>query len=466
VAMFRSVRRVLVLFSAVTILSATLIPIANGAQWVLRVSTTNDTFNSSTVDPSYDLEKLEIGLSDDNLDTLYIWMHFKNPIRANQFVDSANSPRTPWAMALLWRAKPSDMGGNAQDFRIEANDATAYPTGTGTISAIASGNTSSGGTRSSLTSCQPKTWSDISQGAKWIGFSISRSCAKIPDVFYISGYTDNDSRSTAADSGHDWAPEDSFLINLNNRTTPIPNVSGSPAPTPSASPTIVTRRSQSFSMDPVVSQALINRNAILYTRSDSGLRVVRSTTPVVCQVYNTNSDFTSNAVTISLISEGSCTLEGYAPSTNLYFESQRSYLSFQVTRTGQEIDVTVPDKTRAGKTIDLDVLTTGDNYPILRVTTPKICTQPSKGNPYRLKLLKVGTCRFELFDAGSNDYLPYDDMWEFDVIAAAGAAPKPTPSPKKTISGSASTTKNPSVTPSNKPNTSTKIGGTADTRKP
>jgi hypothetical protein len=139
-------------------------------------------------------------------------------------------------------------------------------------------------------------------------------------------------------------------------------------------------------------------------------------------------------------------------------------MNFSVFRSEQEVDVIIPDKPRAGKTIDLEVLSFSTTDLDLTIMTPKICTQPLKNNQFRIKLIKSGTCRFDLSDGGSNDHLPYEERWEFDVLASAN--PKPSPSPKKTIGGSATTTKNPSSTPSNKPTTSTKIGGTANTKNP
>jgi len=251
-----------------------------------------------------------------------------------------------------------------------------------------------------------------------------------------------------------------MYVDLSVKTTVTPGVS--PAPVVSASP--VVKRVQNFYFDPVSSQSMIGRQVNVTTRSDGGFRSVRSTTPIVCQANDTSSASTSSYLSVTFISEGTCTLEGFAPSTTLYLESSKSYLSFSVFRSEQAIDVIIPDKPRAGKTIDLEVLSFTATDLDLTITTPKICIQPVYRNQYRIKLIRAGTCRFDLSDGGSNYYLPYEERWEFDVLSSAN--PKPSPSPKKTIGGSATTTKNPTGTPSNKPTTSTKIGGTADTKKP
>jgi len=361
-----------------------------------------------------------------------------------------------WAMAAIWTSESrATLGGNDQDFRILPNQSQAYPLDNTSISAralVPVGGTS-GNTKIDLNKCNPTTWTDVSKNVKWIGLKISRSCAGIPDKFWIAGYT-------SASNNADWAPDKAMYVDLNAKTSVTPSVS----PTPVASASPVVKRIQNFYFDQVYSRYMIDRQAYISTRSDGGFRSVRSTTPIVCQVNNTGSDLTSSSVSVTLISEGTCTLEGFAPSTALYLESAKSYMNFSVFRSEQEVDVVIPDKPRTGKTIDLEVLSFSTTDLDLTITTPKICTQPVKSNQFRIKLIKSGTCRFDLSDGGSNDYLPYEERWEFEVLASAN--PKPSPSPKKTIGGSATTTKNPSGTPSNKPTTSTKIGGTANTKNP
>jgi hypothetical protein len=451
---YRSLAVVLAyLLTTIFLPNLVLIDSAHSAQKTFQLMSPIDTYTSSNFSAQYDLEFVEVGLFDNNSDNLYIWLHYKGAISRTMFTSNSSA----WAMAAIWTSESrAILGGNDQEFRILPNRSTQYPLNNSEISADAYVPDSSGSKKTDLSKCKPTTWSDVSSSVKWIGMKISRSCAGIPEKFWIAGYT-----SYASDKW-DWAPEKAMYVDLSSKT----NVTPSSSPTPSATPTAITKRTQNFYFDQVYSQYLINRNVSISTRSDGGFRSVRSTTPVVCQVNNSSSDYTYITVYVNLISEGTCTLEGFAPSTSLYFESARSYMSFQVLRTEQEIDVTIPDKPRVGKTIDIEVLSTGDGTLQLRIKTPKICSQPSKGNQYRLKLIKVGTCRFDLFDPGSNDFLPYEDIWEFDVLGTTGANPKPSPSPKKSISGSATTTKNPSGTPSNKPSTSTKIGGTADTKKP
>lgn len=441
------------LLTMVTLPGLSLINTANSSQKTFSLMSPLDTFNNSGLTSQYDLEFVEVGLFDNNSDLLYIWLHYKSAVSRTMFTSNS-----AWAMAAIWTSESrATLGGNDQDFRIMPNQSQAYPLDNTSISAralVPVGGTS-GNTKIDLNKCNPTTWTNVSNNVKWIGLKISRSCAGIPDKFWVAGYT-------SASNNTDWAPDKAMYVDLNAKTSVTPSVS----PTPVASASPVVKRIQNFYFDQASSYYMIDRRVYVSTRSDGGFRSVRSTTPIVCQVDNTGSESTSSSLYITLISEGMCTLEGFAPSTILYLESAKSSMSFSVFRSEQEIDVIIPDKPRAGKTIDLEVLSFSTTDLDLTITTPKICTQSVKNNQYRIKLMRSGTCRFDLSDGGSNDFLPYEERWEFDVLGSANPKPKPSPSPKKTIGGSATTTKNPSGTPSNKPTTSTKIGGTANTKKP
>lgn len=456
-------------FLAVLLISSPISPMISKSKantWVVDVFSSVDTSTPALVDPNYDLDRLRVGLGTDDLDRLYFWMYFKRPVTSSMFVSSSNAGRAPWASIIMWRNNPSSLGGNRDDFRVQVNQSTAYPQNNSWISASAEGNTSAGGTRSSLSSCSPRTWSDIANGANWIGFSISRSCAKIPDIFYVTAYAEGNTTNSTSGSDWDYVPEPALMIDLNKRTV-TPSVS--PAATPSPTPTV--KRPQTFVMDYPSGRSFVpitERSASVSTRSDSGFRNVRSLTPFICTVNEYGQQSNALPINVTLISEGTCSLEGYAPSTNTFLESSKYTLAFQVERIPQEVDVYIPDKPRLGSTITLEVTSSGDSNPLLSVATPKICNAVGRADAYRLKLIKVGTCRFELFEAGSRDYEPYEDIWEFDVISSSrGNNPAPNPSPtKRTISGSASTSSKPNSSPSKKPSTSTKIGGTADTKKP
>jgi hypothetical protein len=426
------------------------IPAAQSAEKTFQIMSPVDVYTPTSYSAQYDLDYVEVALYDNNTNELNVWLHYKQPILRTMFTSNSSA----WAMVAIWKSEArAILGGNDQDIRILPNRSIQYPLDNTSISADAYVPNSSGGRSTDLSKCSPLTWSNVGLSVKWIGFKISRSCAGIPDKFWIAGFT-----SYASDKW-DWAPDKAMYVDLTSRSTPTAT------PTANATTSPAVKRSQNFSMSSVGTQYLISRAINIYTNSDGGSRYVRSTTPSVCDIEGSSSGLALSSLVVNLFSEGTCILEGYAPATSTYFESAKSYISFQIARSEQEMDVTVPDKPRVGKTIDIDIFGSGDSLPVLRILTPKVCTQPVKNNQYRLKLVKTGTCRFNLSDEGSDDYLPYDDVWEFEVLSATGATPKSSPSPKKTISGSASTSKAPASTPSNKPTTSNKIGGTADTKK-
>ena len=175
-----------VFVSAVLTCSFLAVPIhhASAETKVFQQRSIFDDENPANVDSLYDLQEVEIGIFDTDLDTVNFWLHFKNPITQRMFVDSTG--RTPWALVTLWRNKPATVGGDSGDFRISTNSTTQYPLNNSSISANAFGNTLSGQARTSLTNCNARTWSNIGTGVKWIGFSISRKCSKIPDQFWIN----------------------------------------------------------------------------------------------------------------------------------------------------------------------------------------------------------------------------------------------------------------------------------------
>jgi hypothetical protein len=286
-----------------------------------------DDANPANVDPLYDLQDVEIGIFDTDLDTVNFWLHFKNPITQRMFVES--TPKTPWALLTLWRNKPGTIGGDSGDFRISTNSSTQYPLDNSSITANAFGNSLSGQTRTSLTNCNSRTWSNISSGVKWIGFSISRKCSKLPDQFWINGYVDpNSSNPGSGASGtiYDWdyAPSEPFFVDLNVRNA------SSPTPRPT-NPTILqqTQLITFSSVEPTVD--LSDESLDLEAYATSGLNVkVKSLTLEVCQVPY-DQDSSSDVKFIELMSSGSCILQLSQDGNELWKPAVTRTVSFYVT---------------------------------------------------------------------------------------------------------------------------------------
>jgi hypothetical protein len=303
----KKLRKLRVFFTAALIGLLALTPIlqAHAETKVFQQRSIFDDSNPSNVDPLYDLQEVEIGIFNTDLDTVNFWLHFKSPITQRMFVESTQ--RTPWALLTLWRNKPATVGGDSGDFRISTNTNTQYPFDNTSISANAFGNTLAGQTRTSLSSCNSRTWSNISSGVKWIGFSLSRKCAKLPDQFWINGYVDpNSSNAGSGTSGtvYDWdyVPSEPFFVDLTSKSAVLPT------PTPT-NPTLV-QQSQSIVYSAVESTVNLSDETVEFEAyATSGLNViVTSLTEGVCQVpYDEDTSWDSKL--IELVSNGSCILQ-------------------------------------------------------------------------------------------------------------------------------------------------------------
>jgi hypothetical protein len=285
-----------------------------------------DDSNPANVDPLYDLQDVEIGIFDTDLDTVNFWLHFKNPITQRMFVES--TLKTPWALLTIWRSKPSTIGGDSGDFRISTNSSTQYPLDNTSISANAFGNTLSGQTRNSLTNCNSRTWSNISAGVKWIGFSISRKCSKLPDQFWINGYVDpNSSNAGSGTSGtiYDWdyVPSEPFFVDLTLKNTATP--------TPRPSSTSIVQQAQSITYGAVERTIDLSDESLdLEAYATSGLNVkVVSLTLDVCQVPY-DEDSSSDVKFIELMSSGSCILQLSQDGNELWKPAVTRTVSFYV----------------------------------------------------------------------------------------------------------------------------------------
>ena len=297
----------------------------------------DDDGNPANVDALYDLEEVEIGLYDTDPDLVYFWLHFKYPITQSMFVHS--SIKTPWALITLWRSKPVTVGGDSGDFRISTNSSTQYSLDNTSIAANAFGNTLSGQTRNSLTSCNPKTWSKINSGVKWIGFSISRKCAKIPDQFWINGYVDpNSSNNGSSSSGtvYDWdyVPSSPLFVDLTLKNTVSPTATPTPAPTPAPTIVKVVQQYQTIVIDSNFPPAKLSEGSVQFDAyATSGLNVIlQSLTPDVCQIpYDEDSYWDTKYV--ELIGVGTCTLELSQPGDTEWYPAFSLTRSFYVAGT-------------------------------------------------------------------------------------------------------------------------------------
>jgi hypothetical protein len=77
-----------VFFTAALVGSLLLSPVhhAQAETKVFQQRSIFDDSNPANVDPLYDLQDVEIGIFDTDLDTVNFWLHFKSPITQRMFV--------------------------------------------------------------------------------------------------------------------------------------------------------------------------------------------------------------------------------------------------------------------------------------------------------------------------------------------------------------------------------------------
>ena len=296
---------------ALFIASVTLvIPSVASAEIVLRSYSPTDNRNGANVSPYYDIISIETGIESDDPDKIYFWIQFANVITASQFVWGATKPT---AAIQIFREDPSTSS-YAANIYIETNSKTPFSGSTG-ITTQAFGNTRSGGTRTSLSSCNPRVWTNLDQRASWIGFSISRSCAGIPNEFWLTGYTDadlgNDSTSII---DYDFSATDSWYVDISEA-----DYLDSGDDMEEFEPQTIT-----FYQSPSI--ALSKKVAYMNAFSDSGLDIeFTSSTPKVCVPLNWSS-------VIRLINAGTCKITANQGGDESYDVADPVSMSFKVTK--------------------------------------------------------------------------------------------------------------------------------------
>jgi len=277
-----------------------------------------DNFNEPSINPNYDIESIETGFDSDDPDKIYFWINFKSVIFANQFVNGA---KDPWAAMLIFREKPASLGGDFDDIRISTNTTTGY-SGNTAITARASGNDYAGETRYSLSSCDPETWTNIGTSAKWIGFSISRSCANIPDEFWVVGYTDPDDANSSTFRDWDYGPSEAWYVDISGASGGGGDDEDSYYTEPQ---TIYFYQSS----DVLLTKKFTNVSAY----SDADLDVYFTTlTPKVCQPVN-------YSARIKLISVGTCSLYANQDGDDYYDPADKVRMNFKVVKAGAKIKI-------------------------------------------------------------------------------------------------------------------------------
>ena len=284
-------------------------PSTASADIVMRVYSDIDTYNSPGLSSSYDITSIETAIDSDDPDKIYFWITFKNPIKATQFVYGS---KEPWAAIFLYREEPGSRGGNFDDIRIETNKTTAF-SGNYSIDAEAHGNEYSGDDRYELSDCNARVWTNLDTTVNWIGFSISRSCANIPNEFWVSAYTDPDDSNSSTIKDYDWAPDEDWYVDISEADY-------------IDSEEYMELEPQTITFYQAPDIALSKKVAYLRAFSDSGLDIeFTSSTPKVCVPLNWSS-------VIRLINTGTCKITANQEGDESYDVADSVSMSFKVTK--------------------------------------------------------------------------------------------------------------------------------------
>lgn len=284
-------------------------PSIASAEIVMHVYSPTDSYNNPGLSSSYDIVSIETGIESDDPDKIYFWIVFKNTIKASQFVYGT---KKPWAGIFLYREEPGSLGGDTDDIRIYTNTESVF-SGNNTNFANAYGNEYSGDTRYSLENCNPEVWSNIDSAVNWIGFSISRSCANIPNEFWMSAYADPDGNNSPSVKDWDYGPEEAWYVDI----TEADYINSGDYS--SLEPQTIT-----FYQSPNI--ALSKKYAYLNAYSDSGLDVeFTSKTPKVCMPISSSNK-------IKLISVGTCNIIASQGGDDYYESADDVSMFFKVTK--------------------------------------------------------------------------------------------------------------------------------------
>ena len=276
---------------------------------VMHVYSSADSYNFPGISSSYDITSIETAIESDDPDKIYFWIVFKNPIKATQFVYGT---KEPYAIILLHREEPGERGGGSHDIEIATNRTTPF-SGIYTVDAEAYGNEYSGEDRYELSDCNAESWTNLDKSANWIGFSISRSCANIPNEFWISGFTDPDYSNSTTIKDYDWGPEEAWYVDISEADY-------------IDSDDYMELEPQTITFFQAPDIALSKKVAYLRAFSDSGLDIeFTSSTPKVCVPLNWSS-------VIRLINTGTCKITANQGGDDSYDVADSVTMSFKVTK--------------------------------------------------------------------------------------------------------------------------------------
>jgi S1-C subfamily serine protease len=163
-----------------------------------QVSKFDVAYDGKTPNSLYDLQYSSVYIFDNETDNIYFYLEFAQVPTVNMFNDGLGS----WGFIGL----DYDLNG-VPDLRLTASRIT-----------LTRDRSSVSGTiydpiNSRYLTCSVGVFTNIDDGDKWIGFKVSRSCIKLPNIFEMFGYAAYNANSSTSES-YDYAPYPSMRVNL------------------------------------------------------------------------------------------------------------------------------------------------------------------------------------------------------------------------------------------------------------
>lgn len=175
---------------------------AHSATKVFSTMTATDIYNRPELNPKYDIEQVEVGLFDDDLDQIHFWIRFKQPLTAAMFNDNQGS----WAGILI-----DTTGDNDEEIVITTSPAATYSQNYGKAA--------SASYRNGSKTCSAISWMDLNNNSVWLGFKVSQKCLGLSNKFRVQGYSDY----VASDNvSFDYAPDAYEVVDLGDYYNPKP----------------------------------------------------------------------------------------------------------------------------------------------------------------------------------------------------------------------------------------------------
>jgi hypothetical protein len=177
--------------------------------------------------------------------------------------------------------------------------------------------------------------------------------------------------------------------------------------------------------------------SVAFTSSNRATPIMLSLTSSVCKFTST-----SSPTSFTMISEGTCILEGYLAADSNYSESDRVRVSFIVTKQNQEFLFNPPGKVKeeTDKFVNLEVGYSSELTPRLTSLTKKVCAiNKNDDTSLKVEILSDGVCEIRVDQAGNDKWAAAEDLIEFTITNYIPPPPPPPP-PPVTGSGSSSGT--------------------------